>query len=97
MVLAIELGDKGVGSGRLGGSVSRLVRSKPTQQERAACAPLPSGPAGRKELVDGFFLDGAVAIPHDVETLDGSSQALAVQRVARDFLRLAVVGWLVDG
>ena len=53
--------------------------------------------SGRKELVDGFFLDGAVAIPHDVETLDGSSQALAVQRVARDFLRLAVVGWLVDG
>ena len=30
-------------------------------------------PAGRKRLVDGFFLDGAVAIPHDVETLDGSS------------------------
>ena len=47
--------------------------------------------------MDGFFLDGAVAIPHDVETLDGSSQALAVQGVARDFLRLAVVGWLVDG
>ena len=45
--------------------------------------------------MDGFFLDGAVAIPHDVETLDGSSQALAVQRVARDFLRLAVVGWLL--
>ena len=54
-------------------------------------------PAGRKRLVDGFFLDGAVAIPHDVETLDGSSQALAVQRVARDFLRLAMVSRLVDG
>ena len=79
----------------MAGSVSRLVRSKPTQQERAACAPLPSGPAGRKELVDGFFLDGAVAIPHDIETLDGSSQALAVQGVAGDFLGLAMVaGWL---
>lgn len=97
MALAIELDDKGVGSGRLGGSVSRLVRSKPTQQERAACAPLPSGPAGRKELVDSFFLDGAVAIPHDVETLDGSGQALAVQGVARDFLGLAMVDRLVDG
>lgn len=97
MVLAIELGDKGVGSGRLGGSVSRLVRSKPTQQERAACAPLPSGTAGRKELEDRFFLDGAVAIPHDIETLDGSGQALVVQGVAGDFLGLAVVGRLVDG
>lgn len=96
MALAIELDDKGVGSGRLGGSVSRLVRSKPTQQERAACAPLPSGPVGRKELADSFFLDGAVAIPHDVETLDGSGQALAVQGVAGDFLGLAVVGRLVD-
>ena len=95
-MLAIELDDKGDGSGRLAGSVSRLVRSKPTQQGRAACPPLPSGPVGRKELVDGFFLDGAVAIPHDVETLDGSSQALAVQGVAGDFLGLAVVGRLVD-
>ena len=42
--------------------------------------------------MDGFFLDGAVAIPHDVETLDGSGQALAVQGVARDFLGLAMVG-----
>ena len=81
----------------MAGSVSRLVRSTPTQQERAACAPLPSGPAGRKELVDGFFLDGAVAIPHDIETLDGSGQALAVQGVAGDFLGLAMVGRLVDG
>ena len=96
MALVIELDDKGDGSSRLAGSVSRLVRSKPTQQERAACAPLPSGPAGRKELVDGFFLDGAVAIPHDIETLDGSGQALAVQGVAGDFLGLAVVGRLVD-
>ena len=96
MVLAIELGDKGVGSGRLGGSVSRLVRSKPTQQERAACAPLPSGTAGRKELEDRFFLDGAVAIPHDLETLDGSGQAVVGQGVAGDFLDLAVVGRLVD-
>ena len=54
-------------------------------------------PAGRKRLVDGFFLDGAVAIPHDIETLDGSGQALAVQGVARDFLRLAMVSRLVDG
>lgn len=46
--------------------------------------------------MDGFFLDGAVAIPHDVETLDGSGQALAVQGVARDFLGLAMVGRLVD-
>lgn len=97
MALAIELDDKGAGSGRLGGRVSRLVRSKSTQQERAACAPLPSGPARRKELADSFFLDGAVAIPHDVETLDGSGQALAVQGVARDFLGLAMVGRLVDG
>ena len=97
VVLAIELDDKGDGSGRLAGSVSRLVRSKPTQQGRAACPPLPSGPVGRKELVDGFFLDGAVAIPHDIETLDGSGQALAVQGVARDFLGLAMVGRLVDG
>ena len=44
--------------------------------------------------MDGFFLDGAVAIPHDVETLDGSGQALAVQGVARDFLGLAMVGRL---
>ena len=97
MALVIELDDKGVGSGRLAGRVSRLVRSKPTQQERAACAPLPSAPAGRKELVDSFFLDVAVAISHDVETLDGSGQALAVQGVARDFLGLAMVGRLVDG
>ena len=54
-------------------------------------------PAGRKRLMDGFFLDGAVAIPHDVETLDGSGQALAVQGVAGDFLGLAMVGRLVDG
>ena len=97
MALAIELDDKGAGSGRLAGSVSRLVRSKPTQQERAACTPLPSGPAGRKELADSFFLDAAVAISHDVETLDGSGQALAVQGVARDFLGLAMVVRLVDG
>lgn len=47
--------------------------------------------------MDGFFLDGAVAIPHDIETLDGSGQALAVQGVAGDFLGLAMVGRLVDG
>ena len=46
--------------------------------------------------MDGFFLDGAVAIPHDIETLDGSGQALAVQGVAGDFLGLAMVGRLVD-
>ena len=97
MALVIELDDKGDGSSRLAGSVSRLVRSKLTQQERAACPPLPSGPVGRKRLVDGFFLDGAVAIPHDIETLDGSGQALAVQGVAGDFLGLAMVGRLVDG
>ena len=47
--------------------------------------------------MDGFFLDGAVVIPHDIETLDGSGQALAVQGVAGDFLGLAMVGRLVDG
>ena len=45
--------------------------------------------------MDGFFLDGAVAIPHDIETLDGSGQALAVQGVAGDFLGLAMVGRLL--
>ena len=33
-------------------------------------------PAGRKELVDGFFLDGAVAIPHDIETLDWRKRSI---------------------
>ena len=47
--------------------------------------------------MDGFFLDGAVAIPHDIEALDGSGQSLSVQGVAGDFLGLAMVGRLFDG
>ena len=77
-------------------SVSKDELSCFAKRQADFSPPLLTTPALAKNLVDYNFLYAAIAVPHDVESLNGNRQSLTVQRVARCFLCLAMIVNLVN-